>query len=152
MSLSLNYAYLPACSYMSTCCRIYVCLYIYIKHDHPYFCLPGCVISIIDHHYSPNVNHFVSITPRRRGGQKANNRLPRHRGVVGLYPTHAWDENANVGQLCPRDADRHANGIFCRSNNRAGFSISAIGTQAASSAGRHTAEKTELVPALLIEG
>ena len=97
---------------------------------------------------------FVSITPRRKGGQtieccQVSN--DPHGGVVGLYPSYAWDENLNSrpkkNKLCRRGADRHATGIFCRSNNRAGFSISAIGTRAAFRAGRHTAQKPEPVPA-----
>ena len=55
--------------------------------------------------------------------------------------------SAKKNKLCRRDADRHATGIFCRSNNRAGFSISAIGTRAAFRAGRHTAQKPGPVPA-----
>ena len=41
---------------------------------------------------------FVSITPRRKGGQTIECCQvfnDPHGGVVGLYPSYAWDENVN---------------------------------------------------------
>ena len=81
------------------------------------------------------------------GIQRSSRRC--RRVVPAVRVGRKYKFSAKKNKLCRRDADRHATGIFCRSNNRAGFSSSAIGMRSATSAGRHMPEKPKVVESII---